>query len=620
MAANSSVSDLTGNCVAPFLDASKFGGGGFVSGRFCAVIDGLAGNPSCCLPCPATDWAYSAKFHTYNVVSAWLNVAGLILLVFMLVSYILLPAHETRKHYLSVSLVIALAMIALGFTIPLGANPDQCYDEITPNDMYTSMECAWSGAFIIAGGLTAGMWIFLRALSMNLQICWDIVPGRKFFYASQMVGWGIPAIFFTITITITGVSFRFGSACHVNHKNSMGDFWGPLLAMAGGAAMLQIGTFGYCIHVYLKNLWSDQPDTSTNASSNGGTSRVGSVRAQTARAVYRRLKKVLWLQWRGICIVSIILIDVIFFSIVFVYLDGMQQSAVNDLVKVTPWLLCLARNPSDKDMCLHLVDGWLVNESVVAAVLFMLALAGLQAFLMLTRPTVFTAWADFIRSKFTHRRQEFVSLDAKPEIVRSNSKHELLRLQRGHQATTFEMQGKPDHVITMDELDLKTFSPINTPDESYRSPIHGYRDSPSLDESEPWDSSQTVSPHLPTLQGQSLPQYVGRRTPSLAENRPPNPAAAGYHPRPDVQRIVRHDDCFVQDTRVSRSEGRRYNAPTSNFSAPNAPSRTSSTKSVSFEPREYYSHDLTLSPPSEAGETEDVSSQGFPIRRNFGMR
>lgn len=548
-------------------------------------------------------------------------MVGLILLVFMLLSYAFLPAQETRKHYLSVCLVIALAMIALGFTIPLSAKPDQCYDEITPNDMYSSLECAWSGAFIIAGGLTAGMWIFLRALSMNLQICWDIVPGRKFFYASQLAGWGIPAVLFATTITVTGVSFRFGSACHVNHKNSMADFWGPLLAMAGGAGLLQLYTFGYCIHVYLKNLWSDQADMSTNASSNGGTSRVGSVRAQTARAVYRRLKKVLWLQWRGICIVSIILIDVIFFSIVFVYLDGMQQSAVNDLVRVRPWLVCLAINPTDKDKCLHLVQGWLVNESVVAAVLFMLALAGLQAFVMLTRPTVFVAWVNFIRSKVTNKRQEFVSLDAKPDIMRSNSKHQLLRLQRGHQATTFEIQGKPDHVITMDELDMKTFSPINSPDESYKSPIHGYRDSPSLDESGPWDSSQTMSSHQQTARGQIPSQYVDRITPSPAGNGPPSPTAATYSSRLDVQRTPQHNDYFAQNTRAIPSEGRRYNAPNSSFSAPNAPSRASSTKSVTFEPREYYyTHDLTLSPPSEAGEIEDISSQGFPIRRNFERR
>lgn len=90
-------------------------------------------------------------------------------MIFMLISYMVLPAQKTRSHYLSVCLIVAVMMITLGFTIPLAAQPEQCYNEITPNDMYSLQECAWSGAFIVAGGLCATMWIFIRALSMNLQ-------------------------------------------------------------------------------------------------------------------------------------------------------------------------------------------------------------------------------------------------------------------------------------------------------------------------------------------------------------------------------------------------------------------------------------------------------------------
>lgn len=110
------------------------------------------------MPCPATSWAYSDSFATYNSIAEWLNVVGLILLTFMLLSYVVLPTQKTRSHYLSVCLIVAVIMICLGFTIPLGANPEQCYDQITPNDMYSSMGCAWSGAFIVAGGLSAAMW------------------------------------------------------------------------------------------------------------------------------------------------------------------------------------------------------------------------------------------------------------------------------------------------------------------------------------------------------------------------------------------------------------------------------------------------------------------------------
>jgi hypothetical protein len=156
---------------------------------------------------------------------------------------------------------------------------------------------------------------------MTLQICFDIVPGRKLFYVFQALGWGVPAAFFCACITASGFSYRFGSACHVNHQNSLADFWAPLVIMAGLAGFAQLVTFLYCAHVYFRNLRSDSTDPSANASQGGPVpSRVGSVQKQTARTIYRRLKKILWLQWRSLTIVTILLTELIFMAVVFVAL------------------------------------------------------------------------------------------------------------------------------------------------------------------------------------------------------------------------------------------------------------------------------------------------------------
>ena len=595
-----------------------------MEGRFCAPIDILPGSPTCCLPCPATEWAYSSSFETWNTIAEWLNVVGLVLLVFMLASYIVLPAQKTRSHYLSVCLIVAVIFITLGFTIPLGASPEQCYNEITPNDMYSSTECAWSGAFIIAGGLSAATWVCIRALSMNLQICWDIVPGRKFFYFSQAFGWGIPAILFAATLTATGVSFRFGNACHVNHENSMADFWGPLMAIAGLAGVLQLITFAYCVNVYLRNLWSDSPANSTAASGSGLPSYTNSVRTQTARAVYQRLKKVLWLQWRGICIVSIILVDVIFFAIVFVYLDGLQNSVSHDITKVTPWLMCLAMHPTDRDACLALSRGWLVNEPTVVAVLILLSLAGVQVFIFLARPSVFPAWVDFFRHRFTSR-QEFVSLDARQDGMRSASQQDYLNYDRGHQTTTFEMQ-KPGYTATITgpmSLDLDTknamFSPSSTimssPDDSYRSPIH---------------TDRTTSPTYSMNRGRIPSEYAGQITPDLSHGRASPALSHGHTPPPSAfttstNAFARQPSTASTNPMLQRqnstdyfpsagpgrrpSQDRKYHPPGSSFSAPKTPSRQSSLRSQGYDPREIWAGrgGLALNPPREAGESvEDL--------------
>lgn len=46
----------------------------------------------------------------------------------------------------------------MGFIVPLAAKPDQCHDSITPNDMYSDLACAFSGACLLTGGFAAIVW------------------------------------------------------------------------------------------------------------------------------------------------------------------------------------------------------------------------------------------------------------------------------------------------------------------------------------------------------------------------------------------------------------------------------------------------------------------------------
>ncbi|KAH9827082.1 hypothetical protein Tdes44962_MAKER09832 [Teratosphaeria destructans] len=613
--------DYTGACLAPFLDASLFPDeGGYIRGRFCAPISQLEGNPTCCVPCPATDWIYRDSFLTYATIAEWLNVLGLILLIFLLVSYVLLPVQQTRSHYLSTCLIVSVACIALGFTIPLGANPEQCFNEITPNDMYSSTECAFSGAFIVAGGLSAIVWISIRALSMNLQICWDIVPGPKFFYVSQALGWGISAALFTATMTKTGVSFRFGQACHVNHYGSMADFWGPLLGFAGASAILQLTTLIYCIHVYLKNLWADESHLSAGASDSAGLpSYQGSVRAQTAKAVFQRLKKVLWLQWRGICIVTIILVDVVFFATVFVYMDGEQHNLLKYWTKVEPWLICLAQHPNSKGVpssCVELIGSVLVNEATVAAVLLLLSLAGLEVFFVLARPALFTAWSEYVQSKVWPRKQEFVSLDARqPETTsKSGAASEVLQYNhvRGHQKTTFEMQPP--------SLDMKspaTSTVLSSPETAHRNP-DPRPGSPDISQ----NPTRATSPNLHSNARDSPPAPAYHHDPASLTTQLGDyfDQSHAYH---QLQRRGFIRDPSSESSRQgrvsplvesgwgrrpdSRDHERRYRPACGSFSAPRPPSRPSSQKSATVAEASQGREGPALYPPSEISEDGSLS-------------
>lgn len=213
------------------------------------------------------------------------------------------------------------------------------------------------------------MWVFLRALSLHLQICWQMVVGRNYMWFSQAFGWGIPIVGLILLLVFSGVSFRLGQTCHINHENSLADFWVPLLIFAGLTVVIQFATFGYCIKVYLASL----ADNAQSTGHSGGPSYTNSIRTMTPRQAYRRVRRVVQLQWRGIIIVLIIIADVVFFAVTFVFLDTTVEDIKNHPQKAQNWLGCLIAFDGDKNACLDLAEPLVVSFPTVIAVLILLA-------------------------------------------------------------------------------------------------------------------------------------------------------------------------------------------------------------------------------------------------------
>jgi len=309
--------------------------------------------------------------------------------------------------------------------------------------MESSTSCAASGSFLLFGGFAGVMWVLMRAVSLHLQICWGVVVGRGYMWFSQATAWLIPVIIVTLSLIFSGVSFRFGQSCHINHKNSLSDFWIPLLIMSSSTLIIQLGTFGYCLKVYLASL-SDNSAT-TEGSSLPYTS---SVRTVSPRQAFRRIRRVLQLQWRGIVIVLIIIADVIFFTVVFVWQDKASEDVKRDPALSKKWIQCLATayaNGGDKNDCLEEASKLVMSEAIVTSVLLLMAvrgnltqlplearlthpsqLNGVWLMLLLGRWSMFTGWAELFRHLFRGRKKEFVSVDARYDMKKEQRSYEML--------------------------------------------------------------------------------------------------------------------------------------------------------------------------------------------------
>jgi hypothetical protein len=279
--------------------------------------------------------------------------------------------------------------------------------------MRSSLSCAFTGAFLLFGGIAVVTWSLIRTLALHLQVCWEVMIGPKFMWLAFISGWGVPIIIIALMLTFTGVSYRFGDVCHINGPNSLGDYWVLILVIAGLSLILQVVTMAYCMHVYVKSLFDTDPTSTTNS---GLPSYSNSVRTVTAKQAYKRVRRVIELQWRSMALVLAILINVIFFAVVFVRLNASLQMTPANLEKARGWVTCLALSRGDPKQCESYADGIALNEATLLAVLVLLAISTFWNFIFVVRWSMIQGWIEFFKGLFV-KQVEFVSVDARSRFA-----------------------------------------------------------------------------------------------------------------------------------------------------------------------------------------------------------
>jgi hypothetical protein len=401
----------------------------------------------------------SSGVDSKNTAIGWLGVALLPLTAFLLISWAVLPVKFTNRNYITVCFTLSVVCLQIPLIIPLGTKPQKCNDAITPNDMHTDWSCAFTGAILLFGGIACVTWSLLRTIALHLQVCWEMVIGPVFMWISFVVGLGVPVLILTLMMVFTGVSYRFGSVCHINSKDSLHDYWIPVLVFAGIGLILQFVTMGYCMYVYIKALFDPSDPTST--SNSGLPSYTSSSRTATARQAYRRVRRVLKLQWRSMALVMVILANVIYLAVTFLQLDTDLAVNASNLAKAQPWLTCLAEF-QDPAKCTSEASSLGITEAALDAALVLLCIASFWNFIFTIRMTMFRGWLEFWQSLFA-KNVEFVSVDARTRFG-DNRDYEMLSHQntmKTPEPTPFEvrsptpayMHGHADE----DEVDGKDF-------------------------------------------------------------------------------------------------------------------------------------------------------------------
>lgn len=120
------------------------------------------------------------------------------------------------------------------------------------------------------------------------------------------------------------------------------------------------------------------------------------------------------LQWRAITVITLILIDVLFFCFVFLRIDSNEKQIRTHAERARAWIICLTSHLGDKDACVAHAQDLLIDQNTAAALLFLLAVrpgiykeqevllilcqvSGIQCFFVFIQKSIIYAWANLVR-------------------------------------------------------------------------------------------------------------------------------------------------------------------------------------------------------------------------------
>lgn len=176
-----------------------------------------------------------------------------------------------------------------------------------------------------------------------------------------------------IELPVAGVAYRLGDVCLPTGRASFASWFAWLLSFATLSWAIQILTILYCLWKYAVSAFSrggGGPDSSTRMSHVSATEVHGEafdptvpvtpkISARKKKVEWRRVKKVLYFQWRTIVLSFIIVNITIYFCIVYIQseIGAALAGHPTQLLGEDPWTACLILNNGNKTACLNFSGG-----------------------------------------------------------------------------------------------------------------------------------------------------------------------------------------------------------------------------------------------------------------------
>lgn len=184
------------------------------------------------------------------------------------------------------------------------------------------------------------------------------------------LGVGLPLLFLAISLPIAGVSYRLGNVCVPNRFSALPTWFAWILIFAAASWIIQVVTILYCLWRFASTMVAAGPTGKTTghaskssvSTADSGLTKGGSAvtPARRRRGAWRKVKRLLMLQWRSIVLAFIVANLTVHFGIVFIQqnlttkiLPGTENLTNVDLT----WFVCLMAHNGDKNACLSQASG-----------------------------------------------------------------------------------------------------------------------------------------------------------------------------------------------------------------------------------------------------------------------